>query len=135
MFFNSSCASAFRQFIILLYEKIFLCCCHNTSQQTLLIKLKFTDKLYSVNSYFEKGCRKKCTRQSRKVLGVVLSSLFFKEIWRNGTRGKDVCFRMLKESSNRRFDSYFVSNSVLIISHITFRESRVHIFFRQPYSK
>ena len=51
-----------------------------TSQQTLLIKLKFTDKLYSVYSYFEKGCRKKCTRQSRKVLGVVLSSLFFKEI-------------------------------------------------------
>ena len=29
---------------------------------------------------FEKGCRKKCTRQSRKVLLVVLSSLFFKEI-------------------------------------------------------
>ena len=31
-------------------------------------------------SYFEKGCLKKCTRQSRKVLWVVLSSLFFKEI-------------------------------------------------------
>ena len=31
-------------------------------------------------SYFEKGCRKKCTRQYRKVLWVVLSSLFFKEI-------------------------------------------------------
>ena len=33
-----------------------------------------------VYSYFEKGCRKKCTRQSRKALWVVLSSLFFKEI-------------------------------------------------------
>ena len=33
-----------------------------------------------IYSYFEKGCRKKCTRQSRKVLWVVLSSLFFKEI-------------------------------------------------------
>ena len=31
-------------------------------------------------SCFEKGCRKKCTRQSRKVLWVVLSALFFKEI-------------------------------------------------------
>ena len=31
-------------------------------------------------SYFEKGCRKRCTRQSQKVLWVVLSSLFFKEI-------------------------------------------------------
>ena len=119
----------------IIWENIFMLLPQQTSQQTLLIKLKLTDKLYSVYSYFEKGCRKKCTRQSRKVLWVVLSSLFFKEIWRNGTRGKDVCFRMLKESSNRRFDSYFVSNSVLIISHITFRESRVHIFFRQPYSK
>ena len=33
-----------------------------------------------VYSYFEKGCRIKCTRQPRKVLWVVLSSLFFKEI-------------------------------------------------------
>ena len=32
-----------------------------------------------VFSYFEKGCRKKCTRQSRKGLWVVLSSLFFEE--------------------------------------------------------
>ena len=31
-------------------------------------------------SYFEKGCRKKCTRQSREVLWVVLRSLFFIEI-------------------------------------------------------
>ena len=31
-------------------------------------------------SYFEKGCRKKCTRQSRKALWVVLDSLFFREI-------------------------------------------------------
>ena len=33
------------------------------------------------------GCRKKCTQQSRKVLWMVLSSLFFKGIWKNGTRG------------------------------------------------
>ena len=33
-----------------------------------------------IYTYFEKGCRKKCTRQFRKVLWVVLSSLFFKEI-------------------------------------------------------
>ena len=36
---------------------------------------------------FEKGCRMKCTRQTRKVLWVVLSSLFFGEIWISGTRG------------------------------------------------
>ena len=33
-----------------------------------------------VYSYFEKGCRTKCTRQSQKVLWVVLNSLFFKEV-------------------------------------------------------
>ena len=40
----------------------------------------------------------------------------------------DVCLRVLKESNKRSFDSYSVSNSVLIISHITFRDCRVHIF-------
>ena len=46
----------------------------------------------NVYSYFEKGCRKKCTRQSRKVLWVVLSSLFFKEIWKDGTRSRGRVF-------------------------------------------
>ena len=40
----------------------------------------------------------------------------------------DVCLRVLKESNKRRFDSYKVRNSVLIISHITFRDCRVNIF-------
>ena len=32
-----------------------------------------------------------------------------------------MCLRVLKESNKRSFDSYSVRNSVLIISHITFR--------------
>ena len=40
----------------------------------------------------------------------------------------DVCFLVLKESNKSRFDSYSVRNSVLIISHITLRDYRVHIF-------
>ena len=40
----------------------------------------------------------------------------------------DVCLGVLKESSKSRFDSYSVRNSVLIISHITFWDCRVHIF-------
>ena len=39
-----------------------------------------------------------------------------------------VCLRVLKESNKSRFDSYSVRNSVLIISHITFRDCRMHIF-------
>ena len=49
-----------------------------------------------VYSYFEKSCRKKCTRQCRKVLQVVLSSLFFKEICKNGTRGHGLMFIIAK---------------------------------------
>jgi len=40
----------------------------------------------------------------------------------------DVSLRMLKESNKSRFDSFSVKDSVLIISHITFRDCRVHIF-------
>ena len=40
----------------------------------------------------------------------------------------DVCLCVLKESNKRSFDSYSVWNSVLIISHIAFRDRRVHIF-------
>ena len=40
----------------------------------------------------------------------------------------DVCLRVLKESNKSRFDSCSVRNSVLNISHITFRDCRVHIF-------
>ena len=40
----------------------------------------------------------------------------------------DVCLRVLKESNKRIFDSYSARNSVLIISNITFRDCRVHIF-------
>ena len=40
----------------------------------------------------------------------------------------DICLRVQKESNKRRFDSYSVRNSVLIISHNTFQDCRVHIF-------
>ena len=54
----------------------------------------------------------------------------FKEISKNCTRshGLDVCLRVLKESNKSRFDSYSVRKSALIISHITFRDCRVHSF-------
>ena len=42
--------------------------------------------LFVFISYFEKGCQKKCTRQSRKVLWVVLSSLLSQKTWKNGRR-------------------------------------------------
>ena len=40
----------------------------------------------------------------------------------------DICLPVLKESNKSRFESYSVRNSELILSHITFRDCRVHIF-------
>ena len=40
----------------------------------------------------------------------------------------DLCLQMLKESNKNWFDSYSVRNSVLIISHNTFRDCRVHSY-------
>ena len=39
-----------------------------------------------------------------------------------------VCLWVLKESNKSRFDRYSVRNSILIISYITFRDCRLHIF-------
>ena len=47
-------------------------------------------------SYFEKGCRKKRTRQSRKVLWVVLSTLFLKKFERMARDVCDVMFAIAK---------------------------------------
>ena len=44
----------------------------------------------------------------------------------------DVCLRVLKESNKSRLVSYSVRNSVLIISHITFQDCRMHIFSDKP---
>ena len=41
---------------------------------------------------------------------------------------KGVCLRVLKGSTKSRFDSFSARNSVLIISHNTFRDCRVNIF-------
>ena len=62
------------------------------------------------------------------VLWVVLS-FYLKEFERKTQEVKDVCLRVLKESNKGRFDSDSVRNSVLIyLSHITFRDCRLHIF-------
>ena len=44
-----------------------------------------------------------------------------------------MCLRVLKESNKSMFDSYSRQEQLLIISHITFRDCRVHIFFPTPF--
>ena len=59
---------------------------------------------------------------------MVLSALFSKKFERMAGKAVEICLRVLKESNKSTFDSYSVRNSVLIISHITFRDCRVHMF-------
>ena len=40
----------------------------------------------------------------------------------------EMCLRVLKENNKSRFAATVVRNSVLIISHVTFRDCHVHIF-------
>ena len=99
---------------------------------------------FCVYSYYEKGCREKVHARIPKGIvggcwekvharipkGIVGGFEFavprnFKE-WHE--RPWTVCLRVLKESNKSRFDSYSVNNSVLIMSHITFRDCRLHIF-------
>ena len=87
-------------------------------------------------SYFEKGCRKRCTRQSRKVLWVVFcvhGSL--KKFERMTGEAMDVCLPVLKESNKSRFDSCSVRTQC--IDHIPYYLSGLSpaYFFRQPFSK
>ena len=86
-------------------------------------------------SYFEKGCRKNCTRQSRKVLWVVLSSLFFKEIWKNGTRGHGRMFARPKGKQEKKF--WQLQCQEQCIDHIPYYLSGLSCahFCRQPFSK
>ena len=93
-----------------------------------LFRKKILTKQNIAYSYFKKGCRKRGTRQSQKVLWVILSSLFFKEISKNGKRSHGRVFASAKKSNKSRFDSYSVRKSALIISHITFRDCRLHSF-------
>ena len=92
------------------------------------LSLSEMHRFFCVYSYFEKGCREKVHARIPK--GIVGGFEFavprnFKE-WHE--RPWTVCLRVLKESNKSRFDSYSVNNSVLIMSHITFRDCRLHIF-------
>ena len=108
------------------------------SQWSLIGIFSWTDihaPLMFVYSYFEKGCRGKCMRQSWKALWVVLSSFFFsKKFEKIGTKGHGNVW-VLKENNKSRFHSY--SRQQQCIDHIPcYLSGLSHAhFFRQPFSK
>ena len=88
-----------------------------------------------IQLFRERLCRKKCTRQSRKVLWVVLSSLSFKEIWKNVTRGHGRMFASARGKQQKRVRHLQCQEQC--IDHIPYYLSGLSraLFFRQPFSK
>ena len=92
-------------------------------------QLKFMNKLDDHLQLFRE-------RLSGKVHATILKGIvggfefpfFQRNLKELARKAMEMCLRVLKESNKSRFDSYSVRNSVLIISHITFRDCRVHIF-------
>ena len=62
------------------------------------------------------------------IVGGFEFTVLSKKFKRMAREAMDMCLRVLKESNKSRFDSYSVRNSVLLISHTTFRDCHVHIF-------
>ena len=62
------------------------------------------------------------------IVGGFEFTVLSKKFERMAREAMDICLRVLQESNKSRLDSYSVRNSVLLISHTTFRDCRVHIF-------
>ena len=71
---------------------------------------------------------KSARNNPERYCGWFLIHCFSKKFQRMAWETMDVCLRVLKESNKSRFDSYSVRNKSLIISHITFRDCRMHSF-------
>ena len=63
------------------------------------------------------------------IVGGFEFSFFQRNLKELARKAMEMCLRVLKKSNNSRIDSYSVRNSVLIISHITFWDCRVHSFY------
>ena len=84
--------------------------------------------LQAINSYFRKVVGKSARDNPERYCGWFWVYCSSKNFERMSLKAMDECLRVLKESNKSRFDSYSVRNSVLITSHITFRDCRAHIF-------
>ena len=82
-------------------------------------------------SHFERLSGKMHATILKGIAGGFEFSVFQRNLKELARKAMEMCLRVLKESNKSRFDSYSRQeqfNSVLIISHITFRDCRVHIF-------
>ena len=91
-----------------------------------LAKCKLNSKSYTAISWKVLG--KSVCDHPERYCGWFRVHCSSKNFERMALQAIDLCLRVLKESKKSRCGSYSVRNSVLIISHIAFRDCRVHIF-------
>ena len=110
-------------------------CIPRQKRITATTHLPWCSRKRFVYSYFEKGWPIKCTRQPRKVLWVVLSSLFFKEIWKNGRRDRGDMSVRAKRKQQKQVRQQQCQEQC--IEHIPYYLSGLWRarFFRQLFSK
>ena len=84
--------------------------------------------ILSIQVFWERLSDKVRVTTPKGIVGCFWVHCFSRKFERMAGEAMDICLWVLKESNKSRFDSYSVRNSVLIISHITFRDCRVHIF-------
>ena len=84
--------------------------------------------ILQINSHFRKVVGKSARDNPERYCGWFWVNCSSKKFERLSLKAMDECLRVLKESNKTRFDSYSVRNTVLITSHITFRDCRAHIF-------
>ena len=93
-----------------------------------IVKKVLKRRHYLTQLFWERLLEKVHATIPKGIVGQVLSSLL-KEIWQNAPEAMDIkCLRVLKESNKRRFDSYSVRKSKLMVSHISCRDCRVHVY-------
>ena len=87
-----------------------------------------------IYSYFDQGCRKKCTRQSRKGIVGGFEGTVLQRNLKEWYRKPQTCLRILKESNKSRFDSF--SRFEQCIDHIPYFLSGLsHAHFLQQLSR
>ena len=81
-----------------------------------------------IYSYFDQGCRKKCTRQSRKgIVGGFEGTVLQRNLKEWYRKPQTYVYEYSRKATKVGLTASVVSNSVLIISHISFQDCRMHI--------
>ena len=89
----------------------------------------YQKRVLSYIQLFREELSEKSARDNpERYCGWFLFHFCSKKSERRAREAMDVCLWVLKESNKSTFEGYCVRNSVLIISHVTFRDCRVHIF-------